>query len=518
MLSKMRKYQRSLLIYIFFAIIIAVFVLYFGPGNQGCSNTSKVSAAKVNGQAIPSGDFEFAYTRMYKQYQSRFPKFDLKMAQSMNLRQTVLNNLIERELLSQKAIGYDLDVNDKELAESIEKIDSFKTSNKFDFDLYKKLVNYYYQTSLSNFEDSFRKELLAQKMKNLITENIHISAEEVEKEYRFKEDQRKLSYVKFSWMDYKNNITSVTEEEIKKYLEESLKDIEEYYNKNKYKYNTQKEVKASHILIKLEEEATVEKEKEIKTKAERILKEVKESDKDFSHFALMYSEDEGSKVKGGDLGFFKRGRMVKPFEDKVFSLKKGDLSDLVKTRYGFHIIKVIDIKEPVSKELELVKNDIAKELIEKNRAKDEAKKVAEGFIEQLKAEGATFDKVFESKAPFEPEPGKEDIKLKKTGFFGRDREFISGIGMSKEIRDEAFNFKVSGETKGKIYEVRDNYYLIALAETKEPDMKKFGEEKTKLIQEQKQVKSREFLTKWMEQERTAANIEQNPAVLLYDNK
>ena len=181
--------------------------------------------------------------------------------------------------------------------------------------------------------------------------------------------------------------TKVTDEDAKKYYEE---------NKEKY---TSGQVKASHILVKTKEEA------------DSIRQELQENPKKFEDIAKARSIDTGSGAKGGDLGWFVRGRMVKPFEDAAFSLKKGEISKPVQTQFGFHIIRLDDKTEVAQKPLEDVKEEIKTSMLQ-----DKQKKVLEETLAKLKKEGAvkineaelkeTGTKFLPSAAPAAPGAGQ----------------------------------------------------------------------------------------------------------------
>ncbi len=143
---------------------------------------------------------------------------------------------------------------------------------------------------------------------------------------------------------------SVTEDELK-----------DYYNRNKEKYTTPEQVKASHILVKVNFGASPEEKKKAKDKAKQILEWLKKGEK-FETLAEQYSDDQQSKTSGGSLGYIARGRMPKSFDEQAFSMKPGQISDVVETDYGCHIIQVADHKDAVTKSFEEVKGFIKEEL------------------------------------------------------------------------------------------------------------------------------------------------------------
>ena len=154
------------------------------------------------------------------------------------------------------------------------------------------------------------------------------------------------------------------------------KDAKAYYDKNPDLFKSPEQVKARHILIQVPKEASDEDKKKQKEKADEVLKKVKAGE-DFTKLAAETSDDPGTKSKGGELGFFSKGSMVPAFEQVAFSLKPGEVSELVETEFGFHVIKVDEKKEAVSEPFETIKEKVTKQVL---REKQEAK-VTE-FVEQ----------------------------------------------------------------------------------------------------------------------------------------
>lgn len=156
-------------------------------------------------------------------------------------------------------------------------------------------------------------------------------------------------------------------EEIIKNYSPSEKEIKDYYEKNRFEFiNVPEQVRARHILIKLNQPIKEEEKKKALERAEHIIKQLKEG-ADFSKLVALYSDDPGTKTRGGDLGFFGRGKMVKSFEDAVFSLKPGEISQPVFTNYGIHIIKVEEKKEAQYNPFDSVKELVKKKVIEEKQ-------------------------------------------------------------------------------------------------------------------------------------------------------
>ncbi|MDY6953004.1 MAG: peptidylprolyl isomerase [Thermodesulfobacteriota bacterium] len=174
-------------------------------------------------------------------------------------------------------------------------------------------------------------------------------------------------------------IQALIEQEIVQKIEVPEKEIKEYYNSRPESFKQPEQVQASHILIKVDPEAEASKKAEARKKIEDIQKKL-EKGEDFSALAKEVSQCPSS-AKGGDLGYFRRGQMVKPFEEVAFSLKPGVVSDIVETKFGYHLIKVEDKKSAATTPYEDVK-----EMILENLKREKVQKEVELYVVKLKEE------------------------------------------------------------------------------------------------------------------------------------
>ncbi len=272
---------------------------------SGCESANKDIVAKVNGADITKEDFEKTSLKVGKEYEMIFgedvwnSEVDGGQIFKDVFKQEILNVMISQELVSQQAKKEGIVVTEQEISNEVK---SF-------MEYIGKMPNYLEFLQENNIDDEFLKSHFKQ---NLIFEK------------------------------YRNKIMSETE------IEESK--LKQYYDAHLDEYKKE-EIKASHILIStlnamkepISEEEAAKKESEAKA----LLKRLK-SGEDFEKLAKEYSEDEASAVNGGDLGYFAKGVMVPEFEEAAFKLKKGEISDIVKSSFGYHIIKLYDKKEEVS--------------------------------------------------------------------------------------------------------------------------------------------------------------------------
>ncbi|MCK4739623.1 MAG: peptidylprolyl isomerase, partial [Deltaproteobacteria bacterium] len=243
--------------------------------------------------------------------------------------------------------------------------------------------------------------------------------------------------------------------------------ISSYYEKNKMQYTKQKEVKASHILIrpKKGDDPTAERDK-ARVAAEGILANAR-SGGNFAKLAKEHSEDPGSGQKGGDLGWFGRGMMVRLFEDSAFSLGKGKISDLVETEYGFHIIKVIDIKEAKVVSLKEATPAIRTRLLA-GEAETEGRTIMATLYDVFNSGGSDDKEV----ARLVEEAKSRGVTAKATGLFSANTS-SEEVVRNEKLKQSAFNLE-SGSVSGTL-DTKEGFYILKILERIEPHVPPFAD-------------------------------------------
>ncbi|MEK7841934.1 MAG: peptidylprolyl isomerase, partial [Deltaproteobacteria bacterium] len=246
---------------------------------------------------------------------------------------------------------------------------------------------------------------------------------------------------------------------------------------------TQKQVFARHILIRPASGASDMKKakEEALEKAEDILSSLAKKGEDFALLAKKYSDDKASGSKGGSLGYFKQGEMVKPFEDAAFSLKKGEISSIVETEFGYHIIKVDDVKE-----MRLMPFKEAKDIITKKLTETGAKKLALDTASEIQKA------VISEKREMKDEAAKKKLKLIETGPFS-ERDANIELVRNAELKKTAFSLK-AGEISNAV-ETESSIYIIKILDKKEEHIPGYEEAaasvKTALIKGKANEKAKE---------------------------
>jgi len=386
MLDLLRRKAQSPLIQGTILIIALVFIFWGVGGYRGSSNY----VAQVNDEVIPYETFQKAYERLANQYTEQFggniPK---GLLESIDLEGQVVEQLIQRSLLRQGAREMGIMVSDLEVRQAVEEMEAFRSNGVFNVELYQNIISSSGMTP-ATFEETMRTDLLAGKVIEHLSRFAKLTPMEVNDQFAFDNAQIKIEYVSLTGSDFRDKIEA-EEEQLQAYYEEnqanymtdpqvklqflafpyntdrkpevSQEEIASFYQDNFNRYAIPEKRRARHILIKTSEEDAIDELEEKKNRAARIL-ELARTGEDFSELAKQYSEGP-SAPRGGDLGAFARGRMVQAFDDAVFSMAEGEISDIVETQFGFHIIKLDKIEPAYTRKLEEVKDEIIAELQEK---------------------------------------------------------------------------------------------------------------------------------------------------------
>ncbi|MCX7943195.1 MAG: SurA N-terminal domain-containing protein [Deltaproteobacteria bacterium] len=525
MLDKLRKEKQSSWSWALTLMIIVTFLFFFGPGSfrrtkSGCGVISY--AAKVNNSVISIEEFNFAYTSRFREMQRYNPNFSRDMARNMNLRQMVMDELIDLEILSQVANRYNLVVSDEEVAKSIAEIPMFQQNGEFDYNLYEKIVRYHMQITPKKFEEKQKKRILAVKVLELIKDSVKVDEESALNDYLRRNNKVNLYYVKFDPRIHIKNV-QVSESEIDNLLKNDYQKIETYYNTNISEFSQPKQYRARHILLKLAQNASESDEKKVLERARKIISDIKAGAK-FEELAKQYSEDEVSKVRGGDLDYFSEGRMVRPFEEAVKKLKEGEITEEpVRTIFGYHIIKLEGTKEATKKELKEVEREIARRLISEEKSNEIAKSDAERLLSQAKK-----GRKLEELVPREKEhsddtvvinpPDSETVVLKETGMFNVSQNYIPGIGASEELIKRVFTNNGIAEDLTDIFKIGGFYYLVSIKEKEIKTKDDFEKEKDRYIKMLETSRQGAVIQDFIKSLRQKAKVSINTTLTSYDER
>jgi peptidyl-prolyl cis-trans isomerase D len=374
MLDRMRRHKNWLKWSL--ALVVLTFVVFYIPDFLNVNGTGAAPGdvvAEVDGRRITVAEFSRAYNMQVQAYRNAYGgNLNESLLRQLGIDRQILQQLVDERAALAEAERLGLGATDAEVRERIIRLPAFQENGQFVGEgRYKEILRLQRPPMThTEFEESIRRSIVLEKLRSALTDWIAVSDAEVDREYRRRNEKVGLLVVALTADRFREGVTASDEEiaayfnghreafrigekrrirfiaidvqKLRERVNVSPQDVERYYNTNIEQYSTPEQVRASHILLRTEgkDEAAVRKQ------AEEILAKVR-AGADFAALAAQYSEDEATKAKGGDLDFFGRGRMVPAFDEVAFALEPGQVSDLVKTEYGFHIIKVVE-KRPAT--------------------------------------------------------------------------------------------------------------------------------------------------------------------------
>jgi peptidyl-prolyl cis-trans isomerase D len=500
MLDLMRRKKR--LKAVLWLVIISLglgMLLLFIPGQNIGGGGFDTSAASVDGESITMKEYYDAYRRTVDSYSAGGKnKTDPETLKLLGLNRQTLESLINMRVVEYAAKRLGLATSPDEVRQAVETHPSFQDKGVFiGVQRYKEVLAGN-NINVTEFENGMRQMLLARKVRNVVGDAMQVSEREIREEFARPIQEAQASFTIFKKDDYKQKVTPADS------------DLRAYYDANKSKYFRSEErraqlliismmaisptitvsedeiqeawkkqgreetVDASHILFEVKDPA---KEAEIKAKAEEILKKAKAGE-DFAALATKYSEDTSSAKQGGSLGSFPRGRMVKEFEDVAFALKPGDISGLVRTQFGFHIIKVI-------------RHDIPS--LDSSRAALQRSVQLEKASDVAKAKAAEAQKLTETQKDLKAvaQALKIPAEVKETGFIAKNADPFSA-GISPNLLEEIFKLKDINSTGA--YAVHPQGFAVPkLLEVRLPKPLDFAEAKASVDKDYVETKAAELM-------------------------
>ena len=432
MLERIREGSQSYTAKAILVLIILTFALA-GVGGYITGDTED-AVAKVNGEDIPRSDYDRAYenerSRLQEQFGDMFSAITSDPDYMRNLRSGVLEGLIEQELLVQYAESNGMRVGSEQVKAAIRDIPQFRTAGQFDNDVYLMALR-----NAGYSPEAFAKVMQQDMTRNQLIRGLSESEFVLEPEalafLRLQSQSRSGGFLVASNDNFEEQVEIVeedietfyqqnqdmfrTEEKLSvAYIELSLAAIEsdieisdeevrEYYEQSQQQYTTEEERRVSHILIEFDTDNA-------KEKAEQALSEL-EQGADFSEVAKTYSDDTFSAEQGGDLDWIESGMMDEDFDAAAFELERvGDISGIVETSFGYHIIKLTDLRAGAVTPFSEVEEEVRQQLLTgkaEDRYFDKQQKLAEISFEQ----------------PDTLEPAAEEIgaTVRRTDLFTRER-------------------------------------------------------------------------------------------------
>ena len=480
MLNILRKNAQSVVVQAI-VVIIAVVFIFWGVGTNLRDNPNAL--ATVNGKEIPYRDFQQHYERAIEGYKQQFGgQMPQGFIESIGLKEQVLDQLIQSELLRQGAEQIGITIGKETVQRKIQEMAAFSTNGHFDLAQYKAVLEQN-RMSPTTFESGVHNDLLINRVFAVVDSLAVVVPQEVVSWTEYIGQEIKLAYAEVKSESQLDKV-EVSEdalagwyEQVKKnyqtapqcklrYLafsyDEDLNKVEvndqaidAYYREHAASYDTPEKRRARHILLRVADGDTQEVKSAKRAEAEQILDRIKKGSK-FAQLAEQHSED-ASKNRGGDLGFFSRGQMVQPFEEAVFGLKKGEVSGVVETPFGFHIIQLEEIMPAKTQTLAEVRPAI-RAILERQGVKAITFKRASAAYEGVIRAGSLDG--YSTTADASP--------VHRTDFFSRDTPPQTGMAADPAFVQAAFALR-KGELSS-IVETAGGYAILFVDEIKEAEV------------------------------------------------
>lgn len=509
MLRFMRDRAQGVFAWIFVVIITLAFGLV--GLNAYLGGDGKVIVATVDDVEIPVSIYQRAYQqeRAFRQ-QILGDRFDPAFLDAEILKREAIDRIVNSEVIAQTSFNAGLRISDVQLADRIRAIRQFQRDGRFDQGLYIRLLNNQGQSEES-FEEKLRRDLLADQLMTAVMDSELVVGAEVERLLALQDQQRSFSYLTLAREDYVKGV-KVSDDDARAYYEEhrnryaipeqmSIEYIElasadlensvepdemilkKMYDDQALELGLPEERRASHILLQLDDDASDDDERLVREKAESLLKQIRDG-VSFASLAKEHSSDPGSAAQGGDLDYFARGVMMASFEKAAFSMAIGDVSEPVRSPFGYHIIKLTDIRKEQRKPFAEVRESLAKEY--------RAQKAEEQFFELA---DMLSDLTFEYPDSLQVAAEELDLTIKSTPMFDRQRGL--GIATDRKVRDVSFS--------GDVLDAGNNSAVITLSDTRVVVLRKkqhevlsykqFDQVKAQIIASVKQQRAQESLNK-----------------------
>ncbi len=369
MLEKFRSYAQTKAAQVILALILIPFAL-FGIDSYLNQAGNNLSIAKVNGYKIALPEYNRAIENVRNRMMSEGKKVDPAMFDSFEFKESVVDGLISKQLVNNDIKKSKFKITDQQLSQYIIGMPEFQKEGKFSQELYDKVLQNN-QLTPKKFEESIRNDLLIQQVRDGLQKLTFIPPNNLAETLKATSQQREISVAKFKTKEYMVKV-NIAEKDIQAFYDQNKSkflapeqvkaefvvfslasilptinvtddEIKAFYKTNSDKYQNQQQREASHILIAASKNAAPAEKAKAKAKAEDLLSQIRKNPKQFEELATKYSQDPESAKKGGELGAFGRGMMVKPFDDAVFSMKVNEISNIVESDFGYHIIKLTKI-------------------------------------------------------------------------------------------------------------------------------------------------------------------------------
>jgi peptidyl-prolyl cis-trans isomerase D len=486
MLDRMRRHKGWLKWSL--ALVVLAFIVFYIPSflddptvGVGVGAAPGEVVADVDGRTVTVAQFRQRYNAQIQAYRSAYGgQVSDQLLRQLGIEQQILQQMIDEQAALIEAERHDIEVSDEELAQQIFAMPGLQENGRFIGEQRYELIlrSQVPPMTKAMFEENLRRGLMIDKLRAALTDWMAVSDGDVEREFRQRNERVRLQVVALTAEAFRDKVT-VDDPDVASYFEQRKEsyrvgeqrkvrmllldreeaakrvvipatEIQRFYNNNINLYQTPEQVRASHILLNVagkDEEA-------VRKQAETVLQQVKAGG-DFAALAKKFSEDPGSRDQGGDLDYFSRGRMVPEFENAVFALQPGEVSDLIRTQFGFHIIQLVDKRPAVTRTLEEVRPQIEEQLR------------AQRAGEQLAARATELATRIGDPADLDAVARESGVMVTESDFFARE-DPIPGLGVAPQVAAAAFGLE-DGQVSAAIESPRGPVF-ITLSGRRDPHL------------------------------------------------
>ena len=457
MLDKFRSYAQTKAAQVILALVLIPFAL-FGIDSYLNQAGNNLSIAKVDGYKITLPEYNRAIENVRNRIMSEGKKVDPAMFDSFEFKESVVDGLITKQLINNDIKKSKFKITDLQLSQYIIGMPEFQKDGKFSQELYDKVLQNN-QLKPKKFEENIRNDLLIQQVRDGLQKLTFIPPNNLTETLKATSQQREVTVAEFKTKEYMVKV-SVNEKDMQAFYDknkskflapEQVKaefvvfsltsilptinvsddEVKAFYKTNADKYQNQQQREASHILIAASKNAAPAEKAKAKAKAEDVFNQLKKNPKQFEELATKYSQDPESAKKGGDLGVFGRGMMVKPFDDAVFSMKVNEISSIVESDFGYHIIKLTKVIGDGGG-FDAIKLQIKAELIYQ-KAQDKFAALAEDFSNMVYEQSSSLDAV--SKKFSLPIQKTDWISRSDSDKFFKNEALMNALYSKESIKD-----------------------------------------------------------------------------------
>ncbi len=496
MMSWMRRTSRYFLIIVVLTFIASL--AYFGATQDRGGQEWVLS---VNGEEVSAVTYQRAYRATVEQYQRLLrDRFTEEMARSLKLQQQVIDSLVTDRLVQQAAASEGVSVANEELAAEIQRMGVFHAGGGFAREQYLRVLARAGLT-VQQFEQDLRGELIRRKLQTLLTAGVKLSEAEVRQAWETRRERVRAAYLVMNPETlapaevpeaeleayHKAHPAEFTRPERRRVLAAILPtasapipvvtdaELEAAYTERRREFEQPARVRAAHILVRVPTVGGSEAEDRAREKAGAALRRVREG-ADFAQVAREVSEDQATALRGGELGLVAPGELVSEFEKVVFALKRGEVGGPVRTPYGYHVVKALEVVPGSKKELREVATTLRAGL------------AAEGQLRALREKAQAAHRALLGASDFAAEARKQGLQLRELGPFGRT-DPVEGIGRVSEATDAIFGLPPDGVSAP--VKVPEGYAIFRLLERQEPRLLGLGEIRGEVGRAVRRQKARE---------------------------